>query len=943
MSRRRWLWALTAAGLVAKGFEYQNRLAALRVVPRAASPREGPGRYSLVAARGVELTAEQIEAATAYAESEGLDLLDLVPEGLDAERALDLARQLDPATYRRHRMARGRSAHHAVLVDDDLLARMERKATGEPVAASELADLVAEAKRFAPTACDLAVLPGFAPVEEDPAERRAVLGAAGDEAAPVAAVVGLGFLGAGLVAAPAWGLLALAGYCAQPVIALRGSPLRPPRAPWRPRRSLARALGTARSGGPAATDDAQLDEARSVYRDLLAAGTERFFEPRRVTCAWCEWPDLTTVLDSPDIAQHKPGRFRLDRCRECGHVFQNPRLTQAGLDFYYRDFYSGPWAHALTGKFQADEPLYRKRADIVRRHYDGEPERWLDVGTGHGHFCLVARDAFPRTRFEALDMGDAVVTAERRGWVEQAHHGEMPAFVDELAGRFDVVSIHHCLEHQRDPRQLLADLKRTLRPGGYLSIEVPDPECRAGRLLGRAWGPWFQPQHQHMAPIRNLCEELGALGFDIVATERREAHEQFEASLGALLLLDRWAPDPRFPWRSDRPGALARRTATMALGMPALLAAAVLDHLLDPVVRRLPGGPNAYRVLARLDDPAATSLRHPATWKEPLLAALSDAAGTEVAYAAGPTALDATSGPWAYVCELTSADPGWRGARQVRLGLEPELRAEAEALRLTAGAGLRVPSVRALTPVAGDEAWALVTTRPEGIAYPALVPPNLGQLEELFVGFAHYQAALHDRTADASEAAAAVPLLDLDGELGRIDAGRFGAELRWLRDHVPEPAPTVLCHGAYEMNAVFGPGPETWADHGGPGQGLMATNWFDAVRAEREYDVGLTLVTFWVAPLFIEHRPARAPLRMMRNNLASSYRRAYGEVADLDRARLGFWQAFHTVRGMAAVDGACEPPASPFRRTDHRALPKGLGKELRRLYRMITAKAQRGF
>jgi hypothetical protein len=123
----------------------------------------------------------------------------------------------------------------------------------------------------------------------------------------------------------------------------------------------------------------------------------------------------------------------------------------------------------------------------------------------------------------------------------------------------------------------------------------------------------------------------------------------------------------------------------------------------------------------------------------------------------------------------------------------------------------------------------------------------------------------------------------------------------------------------------------------------MAANWFGAIRAEREYDVGLTLVTFWVAPLFIEHRPARAPLRMMRNNLASSYRRAYSEVAALDRPRLGFWQAFHTVRGMAAVADAYELPPSPYRRMDHDALPKGLAKELRRLYRMVTAKAQRGF
>jgi aminoglycoside phosphotransferase (APT) family kinase protein len=301
------------------------------------------------------------------------------------------------------------------------------------------------------------------------------------------------------------------------------------------------------------------------------------------------------------------------------------------------------------------------------------------------------------------------------------------------------------------------------------------------------------------------------------------------------------------------------------------------------------------------------------------------------------------------------------------LGAADELEAEAAALRISRSCGLDAPTVVATVPLTGDAeagdggsragAWALVTTRPGGVGYPALLPANLAHLEELFAGFARHQAALHDRTEapgrperdvddpeppDLDRRRTALPRLDLAAEMDRIDAGRFAAELGWLRAHAPEPGPEVVCHGAYEMNAVHGPGPEAWDRWGGPGRGLTVTNWFNAVRAEREYDVGLTLVTFWVAPLFVEHRPARAPLRMMRNNLASSYRRAYREVAALDPVRLSFWQAFHAVRGMAEAAGAYRSPRSAFRRTDPDVLPKGLGKELARLHRMVTARAERG-
>ena len=47
---------------------------------------------------------------------------------------------------------------------------------------------------------------------------------------------------------------------------------------------------------------------------------------------------------------------------------------------------------------------------------------------------------------------------------------------------------------------------------------MPDPECAAGRLLGRWWVGWFQPQHQHLVPIDNLCEALEAEGFTVVAS-----------------------------------------------------------------------------------------------------------------------------------------------------------------------------------------------------------------------------------------------------------------------------------------------------------------------------------------------------------------------------------------------------------------------------------------
>jgi hypothetical protein len=102
---------------------------------------------------------------------------------------------------------------------------------------------------------------------------------------------------------------------------------------------------------------------RAYYQTELARGVGRFLEPRRDTCPWCGSTDLSVRLWTSDLTQRKPGRFTLEQCGTCRHIFQNPRLTPAGLDFYYRDFYR------LPGEFVALAGELAGRYDVVSMHH----------------------------------------------------------------------------------------------------------------------------------------------------------------------------------------------------------------------------------------------------------------------------------------------------------------------------------------------------------------------------------------------------------------------------------------------------------------------------------------------------------------------------------------------------------------------------------------------
>lgn len=344
----------------------------------------------------------------------------------------------------------------------------------------------------------------------------------------------------------------------------------------------------------------QVAALRPSYQRDLAEGTDRFFEPRRSSCPWCGDNRLRVRLRTTDRFQHKPGRFELDQCACCGHIFQNPRLNGAGLEFYYRDFYDGLGEQQLDGIFNSGGKQYSGRARLLAAH--ARPGTLLDIGTGHGHFPHAAKDLLPDTTFHGLDLSDGVEIAQERGWIDRGYRGLLTDLVGDLAGQYDAVTMFHYLEHTTDPLGELEAASETLRTGGHLLIEVPDPECRYGRLLGRWWMPWFQPQHLNFVSIGNLTEYLAELGFTVVAEQRAAAHIPVDLAFAAWIALDSVAPRGDQPWfaRARNTPHRVARIATVLAGLPVILLGVVLDQLIRPFAGRL-GLSNAYRVLARRD------------------------------------------------------------------------------------------------------------------------------------------------------------------------------------------------------------------------------------------------------------------------------------------------------------------------------------------------------
>lgn len=574
-----------------------------------------------------------------------VEVVDLVPGDLPPDRALRLLRRVEPGRLHQDPLYTPGGAHEVVVCHPSVARRMAERpqALDRQSGPPDRGDLVQQARtaqRYAPTSSVLRVAPGLKATGSDPGERWRELEAltgwlrrrlslppvlVGMETAHLAALT------AGLLMAPVAGAVALATWSAQP-LAVFG--LRPDRRGDRAdgggpedeqglapaglvRTSLLRLpaawsdnIRTAAAGWQQTRPAA---EARKTRSRLEPPPAGNLFDPQYEKCRWCGSAALTRRLETTDVMRHLPGTFHLDECLDCGHIFQNPPLSLQGLAFYYDQFYDGAGEELIDVGFAQMKGAYRGRVDAIAQFT--EPDSWLDVGTGHGHFCLATRQRWPECELHGLDMSESIEEALRRGWIDDGYRGLFPELTDGVATNgameepaggidrtYDVVSMHHYLEHTREPMRELQAAAKVLGPSGYLMIEVPDPASPWARRLGHYWHSWFQPQHLHFISSPNLTEALGEMGFEVVSVERGPATMGGDLVMSGIHLLHRLAPSNENPWRpAPSPARRAIRPATMAAAAPFLAVAGLADLAKDAWARR-PGSTsvgNAYRIVAR--------------------------------------------------------------------------------------------------------------------------------------------------------------------------------------------------------------------------------------------------------------------------------------------------------------------------------------------------------
>jgi len=150
-----------------------------------------------------------------------------------------------------------------------------------------------------------------------------------------------------------------------------------------------------------------------------------------------------------------------------------------------------------------------ERIELFRRYVGGPGRRVLDLGCRDG---ALTREYAAGNEVVGVDADrDALAEAEKVGI--ETHWADLDQPLPFGDGNFDVVVAGELLEHLRDPRGVVGEVRRVLRPGGTFVASVPNAYRLKNRLrflLGRK--PEDDPTHLQMFAPHDVRALLA--GFD---------------------------------------------------------------------------------------------------------------------------------------------------------------------------------------------------------------------------------------------------------------------------------------------------------------------------------------------------------------------------------------------------------------------------------------------
>lgn len=253
----------------------------------------------------------------------------------------------------------------------------------------------------------------------------------------------------------------------------------------------------------------------------------------------------------PDLRTHTLGGWNYYHCFDCGVLYLDPRPDETHIGYLYENYYTHNASEERKRESRLDRIALGLRNDYLNKKYGyqyepalsgghflmylfppwlrlewdhfardlpkSEPDknRLLDAGCGNGQFLVAAQSAGWHVTGVDFDQA-AVHTAQKQG--VDARWGSLAEqhFPDHS---FDIVTMSHMIEHVHNPRALVAECARILKPRGMLWIVTPNYASIIHMKFKKCWYD-LCPHHLILFNALTLKKILQACNFTVTQKQR---------------------------------------------------------------------------------------------------------------------------------------------------------------------------------------------------------------------------------------------------------------------------------------------------------------------------------------------------------------------------------------------------------------------------------------
>jgi SAM-dependent methyltransferase len=221
---------------------------------------------------------------------------------------------------------------------------------------------------------------------------------------------------------------------------------------------------------------------------------------------------LTALFPARDfITGHD---FQVAHCDQCRFDVTTPQPGPVEMASYYPSGYYGGVEERRFPQIveTLQNALYTLRVREVEAVANTGPGRVLDVGCGRG----VLLQEFRRRGWEVqgTELSEGAATYAREALQIPVEIGDLET-IGFPPNYFDAITLWHVLEHVANPRALLAEIHRVLKPDGVLLVAVPNFGSLEARVSKDKWFHLDVPRHVTHFSQATLEQALYESGFDI--------------------------------------------------------------------------------------------------------------------------------------------------------------------------------------------------------------------------------------------------------------------------------------------------------------------------------------------------------------------------------------------------------------------------------------------